>query len=96
MDLPKKWKLAGSSRLLQGALDLIMKHTLGSELLFKSMTKHKNFKALDFHLSQGQEEVQGRLILVGMTLYRLTVVYPPDLAHQLQHDEFIDSFEVQG
>ena len=96
MDLPKKWKLAGSSRLLNGALDLIMKHTSGSELLFKTITKHKNFRALDFHLTQGKEEVQGRLILVGMTLYRLTVVYPPDLAHQLKQDEFLNSFEVHG
>ncbi len=96
MDLPKKWKLAGSSRLLQGALDLILDHTPGARLLFKGMTKHKNFRALDFHLTQGGEEVQGRLILVGMTLYRLTVVYPPALAHQSQHEQFLNSFEVKS
>jgi hypothetical protein len=60
------------------------------------MTKHRTFRALDFHLTQGEEEVQGRLILVGATLYRLTVVYPPSLAHQLQKTEFLDSFEVKG
>ena len=96
MDLPKKWKLAGSSRLLQGALDLIVKHDPDTQLVCQSMTKHQKFRALDFHLSQGSEEVQGRLILVGMTLYRLTVVYPPELAHQTQHSEFLNSFEVQG
>ncbi len=96
MDLPKKWKLAGSSRLLQGALDLIVNHTPGAKLLFKGMTKHRNFRALDFHLTQGSEEVQGRLILVGMTLYRLTVVYPPALAHQSQHEQFLDSFEMKS
>jgi hypothetical protein len=47
-------------------------------------------------MSQGSEEVQGRLILVGTTLYQLTVVYPPELAHQLQKTEFLDSFDVQG
>jgi uncharacterized RDD family membrane protein YckC len=96
MNFPKKWKLAGAQRLLQGALDLIVEHIPGTQILFKSMTKHKNFRALDFHLTQGSEEVQGRLILVGTTLYRLTVVYPPELANQLQQNEFLDSFEVQG
>jgi len=96
MGLPRKWKLAGSHRLLQGALDLIVEHMPEAKLLCKNMTKHQTFRALDFHLEQGEEEVQGRLILVGTTLYRLTVVYPPELAHQLQHHAFLDSFEVQG
>ncbi|MES2200582.1 MAG: RDD family protein [Chlamydiota bacterium] len=96
IQLPSKWKIAGATRLLQGALDLIIQHIPGAQLLQKNLTKHKNFRALDFHFSQGDEDVQGRLILVGMTLYRLTVVYPPDLAHQLQKTEFLDSFEIQG
>ena len=96
IELPRKWKIAGASRLLQGALDLIIEHIPGAQLLHKNMTKHRNFRALDFHFSQGDEDVQGRLILVGMTLYRLTVVYPPDLAHQLQKTEFLNSFEIQG
>jgi uncharacterized RDD family membrane protein YckC len=95
MELPRKWKLAGTSRLLQGALDVIIEHTPNSKLLYKQFTKHKNYRALDFHSKQGDEEVQGRLILVGTTLFRLTVVYPPSLAHQLQHHEFLDSFEIQ-
>lgn len=97
MDLPRKWKLAGANRLLNGALDLIVEHTPGAKLLCKSMTKHQNFRSLDFHIAQeGAEEAQGRLILVDMTLYRLTVVYPQDLVHQSQHTEFLNSFEVQG
>lgn len=96
LQLPSKWRLAGANRLLQGALDLIIEHIPGAKLLYKNMTKHRNFRALDFHFSQEGEEVQGRLILVGMTLYRLTVVYPPALAHQLQKSEFLDSFEVKG
>ena len=96
IELPRRWKMAGASRLLNGALDLIVEHTAGAKLLEKNMTKHKNLRAMDFHLSQGEEEVQGRLILVGTTLFRLSVVYPPSLAHQLQKTEFLNSFEVQG
>lgn len=95
MELPRKWKLAGTSRLLQGALDMIVEHTPGAKLVYKEFTKHRNYRALDFHVEQGEEEVQGRLILVGTTLFRLTVVYPPALAHQLQQTEFLNSFEVQ-
>lgn len=96
MQLPKSWKLAGANRLLQGALSLIIEHSAGAELLSQSFTRHRAFKALDFHISQGSEEVRGRLILVGMTLYRLTMVYPPELAHQLQQEEFLNSFQIQG
>ncbi len=96
IELPKKWKMAGAARLLQGALKLIVEHTPDAHLLGQQMTRHKNFRALDFHLTQGDEEVQGRLVLVGTTLFRLTAVYPPALVHQLQHQEFINSFEVHS
>lgn len=96
IELPRKWKLAGANKLLNGALDLMVKHMPGTELLGSQMTKHKNLRALDFHLSQGEEEVKGRLVLVGTTLFRLTAVYPPAFAGQLQDKEFIDSFTVHG
>jgi uncharacterized RDD family membrane protein YckC len=96
MELPRKWKLAGTSRILSGALEGIVEHTPESELLMKHFTKHKNYRALDFHYSQSGEDVQGRLILVGTTLFRLTVSYPPSLAHKLQQEEFLNSFEVQS
>jgi hypothetical protein len=96
MELPRKWKLAGANRILKGAMDLMVEHMPSTELLGSQMTKHKNLRALDFHLSQGDEEVKGRLILVGTTLFRLTAVYPPSLAGQLQDKEFVDSFTVHG
>ena len=96
IEIPKRLKIAGSNRILHGALDLIVKHTPGATVVSENSTKHKNLKALDFHISQGEEEVQGRLILDGTTLFRLTAVYPPALAGQLQHEDFINSFEVHG
>jgi uncharacterized RDD family membrane protein YckC len=94
MKLPRKWKLAGSSRILQGALDGIVEHSDDTKLVSKQFSKHKSYRTLDFHISQKGEDVQGRLIMVGTTLYRLTVTYPPSLAHQLQHKEFLDSFDA--
>ena len=94
--LPAKWKLAGATRLLQGALDLIVEHTPGIRLLDKSQTKHGSYRAMDFHMNQDGKEVKGRLVLVGTTLYRLTVVYPSGVAGSVQDKAFIDSFEING
>lgn len=96
IDLPKKWKIVGSNKLLLGAMDMIVSHTPDAKLVNQGLTKHKNLRALDFHMVQGDEEIKGRLILVGTTLFRLTAVYPPALAHQLQHQEFVNSFEIHG
>ena len=96
MKLPRKWKLAGASRILQGALDGIVDHTEGTKLVSKQFSKHKSYRTLDFHYTQENEDVQGRLILVGTTLYRLTVTYPPSVVGKLQHKEFLDSFDVQS
>ncbi|NDD58311.1 MAG: hypothetical protein EBZ47_03530 [Chlamydiae bacterium] len=96
MQLPREWKLAGSSRVLQGALEGIVEHCDGVKLISKSYTKHGSYRALDFHYEQEGEEVQGRFIMVGTTLYRLTVTYPPSYAQKMQSQEFISSFEVQS
>ncbi len=96
MELPRKWKLAGSSRLLRGVLDVMIENTPGAVLQNKQFAKHQNERALDFHYTVGDEEVQGRLILVGTTLFRLTAVYSPSSAKYLQHDEFIQSFEIKS
>ena len=96
MKLPRKWKLAGSSRILQGALDGIVEHLPNCQLFSKQFGKHKTYRSLDFHFQQDGEEVQGRLILAGTTLYRLTATYPPSLAGKVQKQEFIDSFEVSS
>jgi hypothetical protein len=96
MRVPKKWKLAGSSRILKGALDGIVDHTPNSKLLHKQFTKHHSYRALDFYYLQDGEEVQGRLIMVGTTVYRLTVTYPPSYANKLLHQEFLNSFELHS
>jgi len=96
IELPKKWKMAGANRLLKGALEIMVKESPDTALLSNNMTRHGNLRAIDYHLTQGEEEVKGRLVIVGTTLFRLTAVYPPSLAHQLQHEEFVDSFIYHG
>lgn len=94
MELPRKWKLAGSNTLLKGTLGLIVHYSPETTLLSKELITHQSHRALNFHMKQGEEEVKGRLILVGTTLYKLTVVYPPELASELEESLFLDSFDL--
>ena len=49
-------------------------HPIASEILNREIFLYQNHRALDFHLQQGDNEVQGRFILVDNTLYKLTVI----------------------
>jgi hypothetical protein len=95
MELPRKWRLAGNTTLLKGVLDVMVKYTEGAELLEKDFKKLAGHRVLDYRMKQGRdEEVKGRLIIVGSILYKLSIVYPPSQADKMQKNVFLDSFEV--
>jgi len=94
LDLPKKWKLFSSNTLLKGAMGVIVDHVPGSTLIDKKLVKHKDYPAMDFRMKQGENTIEGRLILVGNTLYKLWVVYFPDTPKEAQHETFLGSFEL--
>ncbi len=96
LDLPKKWKLFSSNTLLKGAMNVIQDHMPGSQIIDKKIVKHKNYPAMDFRMKEGENEIEGRLILVGNTLYRLMVVYYPDTPRDLQHETFVNSFDLKS
>jgi hypothetical protein len=92
VDLPRKWKLLGSNRLLKGALELILKHEHADTLLGQQLVRHQKYPALDFHFSRGDEIIQGRLILVGRTLYKLTLASPSASEAPTTLKPFVESF----
>ena len=96
MELPSKWRWAGSNTLLKGALDLLVKYSpQQSQIVDRELLLYQNHRALDFHLKEGDNDVSGRFILVDNTLYKLTVVYPPSLSQEVQNGEpFLDSFDL--
>lgn len=96
LDLPKKWRIFSSSTLLKGALKVVIEHMPEAELIEKKIIKHKNYPAINFKLKQGEDEIEGRLILVGGTLYKLTVSYPPKADREGQHETFLNSFEMKA
>ena len=95
LDLPKKWKLFSSNTLLKGAMNVVHEHMPGTELIDKKIVKHKNYPAMDFKMKDGENHIEGRLILVGNTLYRLMVVYFPDTPRDQQHETFVSSFDLK-
>jgi hypothetical protein len=94
MELPRRWRIAGNTTLLKGVLELLVKHTEGGELIEKELKKISGHRVLDYRMKQGGEEVKGRLIIVGPTLYKLSITYPPSHAEEMQQNPFLDSFET--
>jgi len=95
LELPKKWKLFGSNTLLKGAMKVVLQHMPGANIVEQKIVKHKNYPAMDFKMKEGVTEIEGRLILVGNTLYKLSVVYFPDTPRDQQHESFLNSFELK-
>ncbi len=94
MHLPRKWGIAGDNTILKTCLELMIEFFDKSELLSKKMTYHKTYKALDFTYSLDGEEVRGRLVMVGNTLYKLAVQYPKQNTPSAEAIQgFFDSFE---
>lgn len=93
VDLPAKWKLLGSTKILQGALKLMVQRELGAELISQTMIPLK-YPALDYHYKKGEESVRGRLILNNRTLYKMTINHPLAVTLSPDQTSFLDSFEL--
>lgn len=96
VELPKKWRIFSAGTLLKAAMQVVHAHTPNAELLGTNRIKHKDYPAMDFRMKEGDNEVEGRLILVGSTLYKLTVTYPPKAPREMQHETFLNSFELKS
>jgi hypothetical protein len=93
LNLPRKWRFASNTTLLKGVLDVLVKHEPGALLLAKEFKTQGALRVLDYRMLQGEQEMQGRLIIVGGTLYKLTVIYPAAKGDQAQIVAFLNSFE---
>jgi hypothetical protein len=94
VELPKKWRIFSAGTLLKAAMEVVHGHMPGTDLVDTKRIKHKNYPALDFQMKEGESFIEGRLILVGSTLYKLTVTYPPEALHE-QHEAFLNSFDLK-
>jgi uncharacterized RDD family membrane protein YckC len=95
LELPRKWRIFSATTLLKGAMNVIVGNMSEAQMLEKRHVKYKNYPGMDFRIKQGDSEVEGRLILVGSTLYKLTITRPQEVAHNEQHENFLESFELK-
>lgn len=96
LELPRKWRIFSAATLLKGAMNVIAEKMPGAKIIERSHIKYKNYPGMDFHMTQEGKEIEGRLILVGSTLYKLTVTRPHDMNHEVEHENFLNSFELNG
>jgi hypothetical protein len=50
---------------------------------------------MNFHYKMGDDEVTGRLIKVGLRLFKLTITYPSSTDEKHISMAFLDSFDSQ-
>jgi len=97
IDFPKHWKWIGTNKLLTKGFDAFIQSEQEVEALLKQeLTTHRGLPALEYHLKQAGKEVKGKFLIVGNTLYRITVATPLALADTAQPDAFFSSFQVNG
>jgi len=97
VDFPKHWKWIGSKKLLSKGFDAFIQSQENIEGIAKQqMVNFHGMPALEYHLQQGGNEIEGKFVIVGNTLYRVTVSYPLAVAESIQSETFFGSFQVNG
>ncbi|MBS0630148.1 MAG: hypothetical protein JSS30_08025 [Verrucomicrobia bacterium] len=97
VDFPKHWKWVGTKKLLSKGFDAFIQSQQDLEALAKqNITTFHGLPALEYHLRQAGKEIEGKFVIVGNTLYRITVTYPLAVAETVQPDTFFGSFQVNG
>lgn len=97
VDFPKHWKWIGTSKLLNKGFDAFLQSEQNVEALVKQqITSFRGLPTLEYHLKQAGKEIEGKFVIVGNTLYRITVSYPLAVAEKVQPDAFFGSFQVNG
>jgi hypothetical protein len=93
MDFPNRWRIVGATKLLNTAFDILLKSEEGTELVSKESVRHKMYPAIEFVVKKGDEEMRGRLILVGNTFYKVMQVSSSSSSQEdHQFEDFLSSF----
>ncbi len=93
-DLPSKWTAYGSRLLLKETLKIMLENHPGLHLLNQEFNVYSGYRVLDYKALNGKEQIEGRLILVGNKLYRLTVAHPKDSSCEEQIQQFMSSLKI--
>ena len=92
VDLPKRWGLLGTKSLLKSALNVLVEHDTGAELVSKEFATLGKHTTLNFEMKKEDKQIKGCLLLIGSRLYRLAVTSSPEAEMNLQ---FLSSFQAK-
>lgn len=97
IDFPGHWKWIGSSKLLTKGFDAFIQNEQDVEALLKQeITTFNGLPALEYRIRQAGKEVEGKFVIAGNTLYRITVSYPLAALENVQPDTFFGSFQLNS
>ncbi|NGX38517.1 MAG: hypothetical protein K1000chlam2_01691 [Chlamydiae bacterium] len=96
IDFPGYWKMLGTKKLLTKSFDAFVENEKNvEEVLDKQFDSHDGYLALIYRLKQNGKEIKGKFLIVGNTLYRITVTYPLAAAEKIHPNAFLDSFKIK-
>lgn len=95
LDFPRTWKLLGSHTLLKKSFHKMLEKEAVKEIIYQKLMKFNGHPALDYAMKKGEKEIYGRLIVVGNTLYFLSVSSSKTKEAQINSKAFLDSFAAQ-
>ena len=97
LDFPGHWKLLGSQKLLTKSFEMLMENEPNvEEILQQELTSHNGDPAIVYKIKQGGNEISGKFVISGNTLYRVAATYPLAAAEKAESQSFIGSFEVKS
>lgn len=97
IDFPGHWKWIGSSKLLTKGFEAFIQNEQNVEALLKQeITTFNGLPALEYRLRQAGKEIEGKFVIAGNTLYRITVAYPLAVAENVQPENFFGSFQINS
>lgn len=96
VDLPKRWTMFSSALILKTAVKVLVNSLPDAKLVGQETLSYHKHPAIDFHYVQGSEEVHGRLVLAGATLFQVKVISESAIAGEMQQDPFLDSLVIES
>lgn len=96
LKFPKVWKWIGTNKLLKKTFAMMVENDKNIEQVLSSeLANHNGHSALNYQMIQEGKRMNGKLIVSGNTLYRITVESPLDKVDLEKVETFINSVSVQ-
>ncbi|NGX39041.1 MAG: hypothetical protein KR126chlam1_00361 [Chlamydiae bacterium] len=96
LDFPGVWKLLGVKKLLNKTFTKMIEREKDVEqVLEREISSYKGYPALTFRYQKAGKELMGKFIVVGTTLYRISVTYPQSTTDNASSKAFLDSFQLK-